>query len=107
MQHSTPPAPLTAPAPTIADRQAAGDRSWSSDHAVNLRLSIPLGFGRYYLTVVAGKERRGRERRVHERRKHPLRTVGNVLFLLIVGGIQLLGGLYVMQRLLIAAFSQG
>ncbi len=64
-------------APGIAQRSAPGAESWDR-HAVNLRLSIPLPFGRYYVTLVAGKERRGADRLASERRKHPLLTFGNV-----------------------------
>ncbi len=64
-------------APSIAQRSAPGGESWGR-HPVNLRFSIPLPFGRYYVTLVAGKERRGTERLASERRKHPLLTFGNV-----------------------------
>ncbi len=64
-------------APDIAQRSAPGAESWDR-HAVNLRLSIPLPFGRYYVTLVAGKERRGAGRLASERRKHPLLTLGNL-----------------------------
>ena len=64
-------------APGIARRSAPSGESWNR-HPVNLRLSIPLPFGRYYVTLVAGKERRGAERLASERRKHPLLTFGNL-----------------------------
>ncbi len=61
----------------IAQRNAPGGESWGR-HPVNLRFSIPLPFGRYYVTLVAGKERRSTDRLASERRKHPLLTFGNV-----------------------------
>jgi hypothetical protein len=64
-------------APGIAQRSAPSGESWDR-HPVNLRFSIPLPFGRYYVTLVAGKERRGAERLASERRKHPLLSFGNV-----------------------------
>ncbi len=64
-------------APGIAQRNAPSGESWDR-HPVNLRFSIPLPFGRYYVTLVAGKERRGAERLASERRKHPLLSFGNV-----------------------------
>ncbi len=64
-------------APGIAQRSAPGGESWDR-HPVNLRLSIPLPVGRYYVTLVAGKERRSADRLASERRKHPLLTFGNV-----------------------------
>ncbi len=71
-----------------ADTDMAAQRSskaWSSDHPINVRISIPLPFGRYYLTIVGGKERRSPTRRKEERRKHPLATTGNILFLGLLG----------------------
>jgi hypothetical protein len=59
-------------APTGQDAEA---RAWR-EHPVNLRLTI---FGRYYVTIVAGKERRGVDRRIAERQNHPLNTRGNTL----------------------------
>ena len=56
-------------------------RPWTNDHPVNIRLSVPFIFARFYLVVVAGKERRSAERRASERLKHPLLTCGNVIFL--------------------------
>ncbi len=65
---------------------APGAESWDR-HAVNLRLSIPLPFGRYYVTLVAGKERRGAGRLASERRKHPLLTFGNVAVFFGLGSV--------------------
>ena len=48
---------------------------------------IPLLFARYYVTIVAGKERRKPDRLEGERRRHPLETAGNVVFALVVGVI--------------------
>ena len=63
---------------SASTRKAPGGEPWGNDHPVNLRFSIPLPFGRYYVTLVAGKERRGADRLASERRKHPLLTFGNV-----------------------------
>ncbi len=60
-------------------------KDWSSNHAVNLRITIPFLVNTYYLTIVAGTERRSRERRAEERRKHPLLTVGNVSVMAVLG----------------------
>ncbi len=35
---------------------------WSGNHTINLRASIPLPGGRWYLTIVAGRERRNMDR---------------------------------------------
>ena len=99
--------------PDAAARTIAGGENWGP-HPVNLRLSIPLLFGRYYLTVVAGKERRHPERRADERRKHPLLTFGNLVAMFGLGtvcGLALLGlfqlaGAYVLTQLGIMVVSQ-
>lgn len=87
-------------APAVPVRQ---ERAWSNDHPVNLRLSI---FGLFYLTIVAGRERRSRERRADERVKHPLITFGNltVIFglgvfcgLAILAMIQMLGAFVLLR----------
>lgn len=49
--------------------------------AVNIRLSLPTPFGRFYLAVLADRERRSRQRLREERKANPLRTLGNFLFL--------------------------
>lgn len=56
------------------------------NHRVDLRLSIPLLGGRYYVTVIADRERRGDERRVRDRAVHPLWTLGNALFMMLSTG---------------------
>lgn len=73
--------------------------AWSGRHTVDVRISIPLPFGRWYLTVVAGRERRSPERLVRERGKHPLVTAGNLAFLFVLGTIGGLAGLAAMQFL--------
>ena len=67
-------------------RRACASLSWSK-HPVDIRLSIPTLFRRYYVAVVAGPERRAPERRSMERQRHPLAGVGNILF---IGGLALL-----------------
>jgi len=54
---------------------------WKRDHAVNIRLSAPLLYWRFFVTIVAGAEKRDRTRVVEERESHPFRTMGNFLFL--------------------------
>ena len=55
--------------------------SWTGAHPVDIRLSIPLPFRRFYITVVAGTERRDRERLEAERVRRPLCKLGNIVFL--------------------------
>ena len=72
---------------SVSTRQAPGGEPWGDDHPVNIRLSIPLLFGRYYVTVVAGKERRSGERLASERKKHPLMRFGNIVVMAACGTI--------------------
>ena len=68
---------------TAAERAAIGRAvaagGWST-RPVNIRLTLPAPRRRFYLTLVAGWERRTPERRSAERRSHPLRTLGNLIF---------------------------
>ena len=62
----------------IAD--ALRQRAWRRPR-VNLRASLPLLSRRYFLTLVAGRDRRSAARRAGDRAIHPLRTLGNLLFM--------------------------
>jgi len=68
---------------TEAQREALGEamssRTWRRQ-SVDIRLSLPILSQRYFMTVVAGRERRPRVRRKAERVFHPLGTIGNTLF---------------------------
>lgn len=86
------------------DRHLYAGREWSSDHPLNIRVSIPLGVGRYYVTLVAGKERRARARLAMDRRQNPLDTPGNVLFLAFVTIIATVGSATLFYLLLAHAF---
>lgn len=79
-------------------------REWSSDHSLNIRVSIPLGIGRYYITVVAGKERRARARLALDRRQNPLDTPGNVFFLAFITTIATAGGITLLYLLMAHLF---
>jgi hypothetical protein len=61
---------------------AAGEQP-RRDHTVNIRMSVPLLVGRYYLTIMGGRERRNALRRRSERSHNPLRTVGNMMFVML------------------------
>jgi hypothetical protein len=76
----------------------SGSTAWSANHPVNLRLSVPLPFlGSYYMTLVAGKERRSKVRLAEERKKHPIATAGNLLFFAAMGTIVGLALLYIIE----------
>lgn len=55
-------------------------RAWRRPR-VNVRVSLPLLSRRYFLTLVAGIDKRSAARRAGERAIHPLRTLGNLLFM--------------------------
>lgn len=85
------------PSQNAASTQS-GSAAWSANHPVNLRLSIPLPFlGSYYMTLVAGKERRSQVRLAEERKKHPIATAGNLLFFAAMGTVVGLALLYVIE----------
>jgi hypothetical protein len=106
----------TEPSAVVATnhaRQEAADGSRSAawlDHPIDIRLSVPILSKRYYVTVVAGKERRRPERLVSERAKHPLDLRANLVVVLatscIIGlalfGMQMTLGLWTVERLLVA-----
>ncbi len=59
--------------------KAAEENAWGR-HPVNIRFSLPGVGRRYFLTVVAGEEKRSSERRAHEKHRYPLRTAANIFF---------------------------
>jgi hypothetical protein len=63
--------------------RAAAPRAWDN-HPVDIRISIPLPFGRYYLALVAGPERRPAARRAAEQGARRVMTVSNMLFVLSI-----------------------
>jgi len=75
--------------------KAAEESTWGR-HPVNIRLSLPLLARRYYLTIVAGEEKRSIERRSHERHRYPLRTAANVLFFLGLASVIYVAALFVL-----------
>ncbi len=78
-------------------RKAPGGEPCGSDHPVNIRLNIPLLFGRYYVTIVAGKERRSDKRLASERKNHPLMKLGNLVLMAACGTICGLAALSMFQ----------
>ncbi len=72
---------------SASTRKVPSGEPWGNDHPVNIRLSVPLLFTRYYVTIVAGKERRSGERLASEREKHPLTKLGNLVVMFACGTI--------------------
>jgi hypothetical protein len=92
-------APAALPGDVTPDHAcASGDgAAWAGPHRVNIRLSLPTPWGRVYLLALAGRERRGADRRRWERERHPLATLGNLVVMLLLGGLVGLAGLAAMQ----------
>lgn len=68
---------------SVAQRTAIDDAlavETQNTPPVNIRISVPLPTGRWYVTVFAGRERRSRDRLKRERTVYPLTTSGNFLF---------------------------
>ena len=82
---------------SASTRKAPSGEPWGNDHSVNIRLSIPLLFGHYYVTIVAGKERRSGERLASERKKHPFMKLGNLVVMAACGTICGLAALSMFQ----------
>lgn len=86
---------------TFTDQQRAAlysavkPTTWKR-HPINIRLSFPFVGGRYFITVVGGPEKRSHERLSREYRMFPFRTVGNIMFLMGVGGAFYLAALAAM-----------
>lgn len=89
---------------SMESRHLYAGREWGSDHSLNIRVSIPLGIGRYYITLVAGKERRARARLAVDRRQNPLDTPGNVFFLAFIVTIATAGSITLLYLLLAHLF---
>ena len=60
-----------------AIRAAARQDSWKR-HPVDIRLALPTPFGRFYLALIGGRERRSAARLATERNRHPLASAGNL-----------------------------
>lgn len=74
-------AQLTPEAMTAIAEAAARN---GGPHPVDIRLSLPLPFRRFYLAVLAGGERRSPERIDAERRRRRLIRAANILFIVAV-----------------------
>ena len=60
-------------------RAAAAGKAIHS-HPVDIRLTIPTPWGRYYFALLGGRERRSGARLASERHMRPLATTANALF---------------------------
>lgn len=86
----------------FAVKQAFADQS-ARDHSIDIRLSLPLLFQRYYVVLICGPERRDRARRRRDRAAHQLARRTNVVFmttLLLFSALSLLGMIYILKSAL-------
>lgn len=81
-----------SPEQEAAIRQAAHLDSWV-ERPVDIRFSFSLGFDRFFLTLLAGPERRSHARLLAERGRHPFSGPGNLLTIAIITAICGLAGL--------------
>ncbi|HSM84117.1 MAG TPA: hypothetical protein VLS96_20670 [Nodosilinea sp.] len=72
-------APEVATSFSPAQRQALAAALTPRRHPIDVRLSIPLGWSRVYLVLLAGTETRSPQRRQFEAAQHPLWTPLNLL----------------------------
>ncbi len=78
----------------LADIAAAMRAAWANRHRVDIRMSVPLLFSRYYLTVLSGPEGRGRRRRGEDGKTSPFRRLANVAFIgIVAAGFYTVAGL--------------
>ena len=80
--------------PRAVSSDACPRRDWAGGHAIDLRASLPLPGGSWYVTIVAGRERRSPDRLEREGQTHRLRqaavyVVGSavVLWLLVCAAV--------------------
>lgn len=68
---------------TDAQRAALNEalvaRAWR-DHSVDIRFRLPFAASRYYVRLVADREKRNIARQRADQAQHPLATIGNTLF---------------------------
>jgi hypothetical protein len=67
------------PAQAAALKAAAAGRV-ADPPPIDLRLSLPTPWGRYYFAIFGGRDRRRAVRRHSDHRLRPLATTGNALF---------------------------
>ncbi len=79
-----------------AIRAAARQDTWKG-HPVDIRLALPTPFGRFYLTLVGGREHRSAARLAAERNRYPLASASNLaimgalIVVLALAGLALYG----------------
>jgi len=68
--------------------------AWANRHRVDIRMSVPLLFSRYYLTVLSGPDGRTARRNGEDGVTGPLRRLANVAFIgIVAAGFYTVAGL--------------
>ncbi|NJL38626.1 MAG: hypothetical protein HC840_30685 [Leptolyngbyaceae cyanobacterium RM2_2_4] len=80
-------------------KQACSQLNWKK-HPVDIRLSVPVPFNRFYLVILAGPERRSRQRLQTEAHRYPVWTTTNTVALAIVFCLLLLSTLGLQKAVL-------
>jgi hypothetical protein len=79
---------------------------WRGSHPVNIRITLPSPWGRVFVLLLAGPERRSPDRRRAERARHPLATLGNILAMALFGSLVGLAGLATIQLAVVLLLGQ-
>ena len=90
----------------IAKRNSPSAIPWEGDHPINIRICIPLLSKRYYVTLIAGEERRSPDRLAAERARHPLLTRGNIILFAALGTVLGLAGFALIQFAMVYLLDQ-
>lgn len=72
-----------------AMRAALQTTQWRR-HPVDIRLTLPLLWKKFYVVLVAGPEQRSQQRRTQDRDKNPVWTLPNLLFIALLMGLGIL-----------------
>lgn len=90
-----------------AIQQALPSTQWKR-HPVDIRVTLPLLWKKYYFVMVAGPERRSPERLVQERKAQPLWKPTHIALILALSSVGILSifGVFQLQTILRQALSQ-
>ena len=80
--------------------EAAGETPWRR-HPIDIRVTLRAPYGPFYVTFVAGRERRSAARLKVERGVNPLRTARNLTF--IISGALVFYGIALASVLLLSS----
>jgi len=86
----------------LAIKRAFADQV-GKDHSIDIRVSLPLLFRRYYMVFIAGPERRDQARRRRDKGTRRIAKGTNIVFMIFLsfwGVISVLGMLYLLKSAL-------